>query len=126
MTKFDLNKESLRPQYLAHKAYLNEIGENSTLDEEEPKISVWQKCRARLFSYSIVLLFVILAFATVLGIVLYRMSILAVISVSDFQIATTSAKYAITFSAAVINWFLIFILNWVNCILDFFLQKILL
>lgn len=72
------------------------------------------KLPATLFSFSIVILMVALAFAAVIGVVLYRMSVMAALTVSKYQFATTNAIYITTVTAALINLSLIFVFSWVS------------
>ena len=66
------------------------------------------------FSFSIVILLVALAFAAVIAVVLYRMSVLAALSVSQDQFTTAHAIYITTVTAALINLALIFVFSWVS------------
>lgn len=109
LTTADSKEEDLRPQQLIYYVCSGKNG-----NEGESEMPMWQNCMVRMFSYSIVLLVIILALASALGIVVYRMSLLAMISVSDIQMTTTSAKYVVTISASLINWLFIRILNLVN------------
>lgn len=71
------------------------------------------KLPAAVFSFSIVILLVTLAVAAVLGVVLYRMSVLAALSVQDYDMTTSNAIWFTTITAASINLILIVIFNWV-------------
>lgn len=70
------------------------------------------KLPAAVFSFSIVILLVALAFAAVLAVVLYRMSVLAALSVSNDKFTTSNAIYITTITAALINLSLIFVFSW--------------
>lgn len=80
---------------------------------KEPDPPFWRmKLPAAVFSFSIVLLLVALAFSAVLGVVLYRMSVLAAFSVNADSKTTSYAIYFTTITAALINLSLIFVFNW--------------
>lgn len=83
---------------------------------KEPQPPFWRmKLPATVFSFSIVILLVTLAIAAVMGVVFYRMSILAVLSVTDFWKLQTSQTFLFTtVTAACINLCLIVIFNWVR------------
>lgn len=82
---------------------------------KEPDPPFWRmKLPAAVFSFSIVLLLIALAFAAVIAVVLYRMSVLAALSVSQDQFTTSNAIYITTVTAALINLALIFIFSWVS------------
>lgn len=71
------------------------------------------KLPAAVFSFSIVILLVALALAAVVGVVIYRMSVLAALSVSTDNFTTSNAIYITTITAALINLSLIFVFSWV-------------
>lgn len=79
-------------------------------NSQEPQPPFWRmKLPATVFSFTIVLLLVSLAIAAVLGVVLYRMSVLAALSFyGDKAILFT------TVTAATINLCLIVVFNWVS------------
>ena len=60
-----------------------------------------------------------MAVAAVLGVVLYRMSLLAALSVYGDSVITSYAILFTTATAATINLFCIFIFNWVSKIFFF-------
>lgn len=119
LTGFDIHEEHPRPQYLARLAHVKKMRIDYITNAKEPDPPFWRmKLPAAVFSFSVVLLLIALAFAAVIAVVLYRMSVMAALSVSNDQF-TTSYAYAIyitTITAAVINLALIFVFSWVNFI----------
>lgn len=115
LTGFDIHEEHPRPQYLARLAHVKKIRIDYITNTKEPDPPFWRmKLPAAVFSFSIVLLLVALAFAAVLAVVLYRMSVLAALSVSTDEFTTTNAIYITTVTAALINLLLIFVFSWVS------------
>lgn len=115
MTSFDIREEHPRPQYLARLAHVKKVRIDYITNTKEPDPPFWRmKLPAAVFSFSIVLLLVALAFAAILAVVLYRMSVLAALNVSDNQFTTSNAIYITTVTAALINLSLIFVFSWVS------------
>lgn len=101
---------------MARLAHVKKVRIDYITNTKEPDPPFWRMTLpAALFSFSIVFLLVGLAFAAVLGVVLYRMSVLAALAVSDTDWSTSYAIYFTTITAALINLSLIFVFNWVNC-----------
>lgn len=114
LTGFDIHEEHPRPQYLARLAHIKKVRIDYITNTKEPDPPFWRmKLPAAVFSFSVVLLLVSLAFAAVLGVVLYRMSTMAALSVSKNGWATSYAIYITTITAAWINLKLIFLFSWV-------------
>lgn len=115
LTGFDIHEEHPRPQYLARLAHVKKVRIDYITNTKEPDPPFWRmKLPAAVFSFSIVILLVALAFAAVLAVVLYRMSVLAALSVSDDTFTTSNAIYITTITAALINLSLIFLFSWVS------------
>lgn len=115
LTGFDIREEHPRPQYLARLAHIKKVRVDYITNTKEPDPPFWRmKLPAAVFSFSIVLLLVALAFSAVLGVVLYRMSTITALSVSKSDFATANALYITTITAAFINLSLIFLFNWVK------------
>ncbi|KPJ17815.1 Anoctamin-1 [Papilio machaon] len=77
LTGFDVYEEHPRPQYLARLAHVKRTQLNVVTGVREPTVPYWRmRLPATLMSFSVVALLVLLALATVLGVVLYRMSLL--------------------------------------------------
>lgn len=113
LTGFDTHEEHPRPKYLARLANVQRKRVDYITNTKEPDPPFWRmKLPAAVFSFSIVLLLVSLAFAAVLGVVLYRMSVLAALSVNENALTTSYAIYITTITAALINLALIFVFNW--------------
>lgn len=94
---------------MARLAHVKKIRVDYVTNTQEPQPPYWRmKLPATVFSFSIVILLVALAVAAVLGVVLYRISVLAALSVH-----TSNAILFTTVTAAFINLVLIFIFNWV-------------
>lgn len=143
LTGFDIHEEHPRPQYLgnlhfpsslifkilfmvisvniplmvylARLANVKKIRIDYVTNSEEPHPPFWRmKLPATVFSFTIVLLLVTMAVAAVLGVVLYRMSMLAALSVYGDKVTTSGAILFTTATAASINLCLIVVFNWVS------------
>lgn len=129
MTGFDIHEEHPRPNYLARLAHVKKVRIDYVTNTKEPQPPFWRmKLPATVFSFSIVLLLVAMAVAAVLGVVLYRMSMLAALSVyGKGTVDTSGAILFTTITAATINLCLIFLFNWVRekTIGNYFFRKFL-
>jgi len=82
---------------------------------KEPTVPFWRmKLPATVFSFSVVLLLIALAFVALLAVVVYRMSMLAALKVGASPMTTSSAIVLATASAAFVNLCLLYILNYVG------------
>jgi anoctamin-1 len=80
----------------------------------EPQVPFWRmKVPATVCSISVVLLLVALAIAAVLGVVLYRMALVAALTIHKTSLQTAHVNLITTATAASINLVLIFFFNWV-------------
>nr|XP_037871635.1 anoctamin-4 isoform X5 [Bombyx mori] len=116
LTGFDVYEEHPRPQYLARLAHVKRRQLNVVTGENEPMVPFWRmRLPATLMSFSVVALLVLLALATVLGVVLYRMSLLgaAVLRHNDNVLITYSPIMFTTATAACINLCFIFLFNYI-------------
>lgn len=116
LTGFDIHEEHPRPEYLARLSHVQRRRVNIVTNTMEPMVPFWRmKLPATIFSFSIVILLVAMAIAAVLGVVLYRMSILVALSVyKGDNFTTSSAILFTTATAASINLMLIVVFNWVS------------
>ncbi|XP_055600818.1 anoctamin-1 isoform X2 [Uranotaenia lowii] len=113
LTGFDVHEEHPRPQYLARLAHVQRKKVNAITNTEEPQVPFWRmKLPATILSFSIILLLVSLAIVAVLAVVLYRMSVLAALSVYGDDVTTSVAILFTTATAATINLSLIVVFNW--------------
>ncbi|XP_055691845.1 anoctamin-4 isoform X2 [Lutzomyia longipalpis] len=113
LTGFDIHEEHPRPQYLARLAHVQRRTVNVVTNQMEPQVPFWRvKLPATILSFSIVMLLVALAVAAVLAVVLYRMSVLAALSVYGDSVTTSGAIIFTTATAASINLCLIILFNW--------------
>ncbi|CAO1405540.1 unnamed protein product [Diamesa tonsa] len=114
LTGFDVHEEHPRPDYLARLAKVKRKKLNVVTNTYEPEVPFFRmKLPATVLSISVVLLLIAMAFATVLGVVLYRMSVLAALSVYGKRLSTSYAILFTTATAASINLVLIVIFNWI-------------
>ncbi|XP_053600651.1 anoctamin-1 isoform X3 [Plodia interpunctella] len=116
LTGFDVYEEHPRPQYLARLAHVKRTQLNVVTGEREPMVPFWRmRLPATLMSFSIVAILVLMAFATVLAVVLYRMSLLGAIALGnhDNALITSNPIMFTTATAACINLVLICMLNYV-------------
>ncbi|GAB0099220.1 Anoctamin [Sergentomyia squamirostris] len=113
LTGFDIHEEHPRPQYLARLAHVQRRTVNVVTNQMEPQVPFWRvKLPATILSFSIVMLLVALAVAAVLAVVLYRMSVLAALSVYGDTMTNSGAILFTTATAASINLCLIILFNW--------------
>ncbi|EDW38547.1 GL11957 [Drosophila persimilis] len=97
LTGFDVHEEHPRPQYLAKLEHIPPTRVDYVTNVKEPTVPFWRmKLPATVFSFSVVLLLIALAFVALLAVVVYRMSMLA----------------ALQTSAAFVNLCLLYILNY--------------
>ncbi|XP_058802461.1 anoctamin-1 isoform X2 [Phymastichus coffea] len=117
LTSLDIHEEHPRPKYLARLAHVKKKSVNFVTNAAEPRVPFWKvRLPATIFSCSVVLLLITVAMAAVLGVVLYRMSVLtAFYSISDKKHNKMVTSYAIiltTATAAGINLCCIVVFNW--------------
>ncbi|XP_059619123.1 anoctamin-4 isoform X2 [Phlebotomus argentipes] len=113
LTGFDIHEEHPRPQYLARLNHVRRRTVNVVTNQMEPQVPFWRvKLPATILSFSIVMLLVALAVAAVLAVVLYRMSVLAALSVYGDSVTNSGAILFTTATAASINLCLIILFNW--------------
>jgi anoctamin-1 len=113
LTGFDTHEEHPRPQYLARLKSIKREKKDFVTNVTEPNVPFWRmKLPSYILSISVVLLLISVAFATVLGVVLYRMSVLASLSIYS-ELTTSFTILFTTITAAIINLILIVLLNYV-------------
>uniref|UniRef100_A0A6P4EU05 Anoctamin n=2 Tax=Drosophila rhopaloa TaxID=1041015 RepID=A0A6P4EU05_DRORH len=114
LTGFDVHEEHPRPQYLARLEHIPPTRVDYVTNIKEPTVLFWRmKLPATVFSFSVVLLLIALAFVALLAVVVYRMSMLAALKVGASPLTTSSAIVLATASAAFVNLCLLYILNFV-------------
>lgn len=113
LTGFDVHEEHPRPQYLARLERVKRTRTDNVTNTKEPAVPFWRiKLPATIFSFSVVLLLVTLAFVALLAVVVYRMSVLTLLKVGASPMTTSSAIMLTTASAACLNLGFLFILNY--------------
>ncbi|XP_018567223.1 anoctamin-5 isoform X2 [Anoplophora glabripennis] len=118
LTGFDIQEEHPRPQYLARLSHVKRKQVNVVTNTMEPHVPFWRlRVPMTIFSFSVVLLLVTLALATVVAVVLYRMSILVSLKTinksSPILVTNSSAMLITTSTAACINLVFILIFNYI-------------
>ncbi|XP_069685470.1 anoctamin-5-like isoform X2 [Periplaneta americana] len=114
LTGFDIQEEHPRPQYLARLKNVKKKEVNIVTNMMEPHVPFWRmKLPATVLSFSVVILLVAMAVAAVLGVVLYRMSVLAALAVQGESYITSYALLFTTSTAASINLCCIMVFNWI-------------
>ncbi|RZB39519.1 anoctamin-4-like, partial [Asbolus verrucosus] len=116
LTGFDIQEEHPRPHYLARLAHIKRVkkSRNVVTDNTEPQVPFWRlRVPITIFSFSIVMLLITLALATVVAIVVYRMSVLFSLRVYADKVDNSSAILFTTCTAACINLLCIVVFNWV-------------
>jgi len=115
LTGFDVQEEHPRPQYLARLAHVKRTHVNVVTNQVEPHVPFWSmRFPATMLSFSVVLLLIAMAIVAVLGVVLYRMSIMAALSVYGDSVITSYALLITTATAASINLCCIMVFNYVS------------
>ncbi|XP_065163177.1 anoctamin-5 isoform X2 [Atheta coriaria] len=113
LTGFDIQEEHPRPQYLARLSHVKRRQMNVVTNTMEPYVPFWRmKFPATILSFSVVILLVAMALATVVAVVLYRMSVLTALRVYGDRVTTSSAILFTTSTAASINLCCIIVFNW--------------
>ncbi|XP_073948670.1 anoctamin 1 isoform X2 [Choristoneura fumiferana] len=116
LTGFDMNEEHPRPQYLARLVHVKRTKLNPVTGVPEPMVPFWRmRLPATLMSFSVVALLVLTALAAVLGVVLYRMSLLgaSILRRQDNALLSYSPIMFTTATAACINLLLICVFNYI-------------
>ncbi|XP_071441866.1 anoctamin-1-like [Hetaerina americana] len=114
LTGFDVQEEHPRPEYLARLGNVTKKQINIITNTEEPYVPFWRmRLPATILSFSVVILLVAIAVAAVLGVVLYRMSVLAALSVYGENVITSYAILFTVCTAATINLGCIMVFNWI-------------
>ncbi|KAL6259932.1 hypothetical protein P5V15_009842 [Pogonomyrmex californicus] len=125
LTGLDAQEEYPRPLYLARLAHIKKKSINIITNTEEPKVPYWKmRLPATILSFSVVLLLIAVAMAAVLGVVLYRMSVLTALSVYGNPMVTSYAILFTTATAASINLCCIILFNWLYVWLAEYLTEI--
>ncbi|XP_060518729.1 anoctamin-4 isoform X2 [Cylas formicarius] len=114
LTGFDVQEEHPRPQYLARLAHVKRKQVNVVTNTMEPLVPFWRiKVPMTIFSFSIVLLLVSMSLATVVAVVLYRMSLLVALKVHSDKVDKSYVILFTTATAACINLVSILIFNYI-------------
>ncbi|KAK7067067.1 Anoctamin-1 [Halocaridina rubra] len=115
LTGFDIQEEHPRPQYLARLAHIKKKTVNIVTKTLEPRPPFWKmRFPGVMISLSSVFLLVLMAVVAVMGVILYRMSVLAALSIhnnGEDDILTSNAMLFTSTTAAFINLICIMIFN---------------
>ncbi|XP_015115745.1 anoctamin-4 isoform X1 [Diachasma alloeum] len=113
LTGLDAQEEHPRPQYLARLSHVKKKSVNVITNTVEPTVPFWSmRLPATILSFSVVLLLIAVAMAAVIGVILYRMSILTTLSVYGQSAITSNAILFTTATAACLNLCCIVLFNW--------------
>ncbi|XP_060647312.1 anoctamin-1 isoform X2 [Drosophila nasuta] len=113
LTGFDVHEEHPRPQYLARLEHIEPTRTDYVTNIKEPTVPFWRmKLPATVFSFSVVLLLIALAFAALVGVVAHRMSVLAALKVNGSNMTTSNAIVIASASAAFVNLCVLYVLNY--------------
>jgi len=111
---YDPDEEHPRPEYLAQLANVKERRINYVTQTSEPKPPFWnKKFPGIVISWSSVIFFIVLALVTVMGIILYRMSMAVVLATIPDNNIKSNWSLFISISGASINLVLILIFNYI-------------
>ena len=109
---YDPEEEHPRPEYLAELDQVQERRVNFVTQTSEPKPPFWKMKFPRfVMSWSILGVLVMIAFIAVLGIILYRMSMIVALSTLNYQTIKGYWSLLISFTGAGINLVFILIFN---------------
>lgn len=112
LTGLDYQEEYPRPQYLARLAHIHEKRINIVTRTLEPRVPFWRsKFPAVVLSISTVLFLVTMALSTVIAVILYRISLLASLSIHQDKNINSNALLITTATAAFINLCCILMFN---------------
>ncbi|CAH1155880.1 unnamed protein product [Phaedon cochleariae] len=110
LTGFDLQAEPPRPEYLLKLAKAKKKKLNVVTQLQEPVVPFWRvKLPSVILSFTLALLWTLVALAVVMGVVVYRMSY--VTSDALYRDKTSYRIYVVPVTAAMINLVCIVILN---------------
>ncbi|CAB0030257.1 unnamed protein product [Trichogramma brassicae] len=142
LTSLDVHEEHPRPKYLARLAHVKKKSVNFVTNTVEPRVPFWRvRLPVTILSCSVVLLLIAVAMAAVLGVVLYRMSVLTALyglsrnddngdegDGSSNNVVTSYAILLTTVTAAGINLCCIVVFNWIyvwlaECLTEIELQR---
>ncbi|XP_066944775.1 anoctamin-1 isoform X12 [Macrobrachium rosenbergii] len=112
LTGFDIQEEHPRPQYLARLRHIKKKTVNIVTKTLEPRPPFWRmRFPGVMISLSTVFLLVTMAIVAVLAVILYRMSVLAALSIHGDSVITSYAIIFTSTTAAFINLICIMIFN---------------
>lgn len=112
VTGFTPEEEHARPEYLERLKNVEEFTVNFVTQTKEPKVPFWsRKVPGVVVSISAVLLMVLLVLTAVFGVILYRMSMVAALSLVDQDSIKSNANLFISATGATINLVCILIVN---------------
>ncbi|KAH8406732.1 hypothetical protein KR222_008167 [Zaprionus bogoriensis] len=113
LTGFDVHEEHPRPQYLARLEHIEPTRTDYVTNMKEPTVPFWRmKFPATVFSFSMVVLLIALAFVALVAVVVHRMSMLAALKVDGNSMTTSKAIVLAAASAAFVNLCLLYVLNY--------------
>lgn len=113
LTGFDAHEEHPRPQYLARLEHIEPTRTDYVTNMKEPTVPFWRmKLPATVFSFSVVVLLIALAFVALVAVVVHRMSMLAALKVDGSGMTTSKAIVLAAASAAFVNLCLLYVLNY--------------
>ncbi|KAM8704225.1 hypothetical protein ACLKA7_008772 [Drosophila subpalustris] len=113
LTGFDVHEEHPRPQYLARLEHIEPTRTDYVTNMREPTVPFWRmKLPATVFSFSMVVLLIALAFVALVAVVVHRMSMLAALKVDGSGMTTSKAIVLAAASAAFVNLCLLYVLNY--------------
>ncbi|MCL4142507.1 UNVERIFIED_CONTAM: hypothetical protein GTU68_062604 [Idotea baltica] len=104
------DEEELRPQY---EEEVKHMKINPVTKKKEPYLPFWNKMGRCMAANSLVLLMLLLVIAAVLGVILYRLVVAALMYKTNSELINKNAKIVTSATAATINLIVIMILNFI-------------
>ncbi|RWS06314.1 Anoctamin-1-like protein [Dinothrombium tinctorium] len=125
LSTFDSFEEYPRPEYLAKLSTAEKKRLNAVTRMYEPYVPFWRKqLPYSIFSGSMVLLLILVAFACVLGVIVYRVTVRAALAANQDQTVIKYSSIITAITAAMLNLVCIMILNFVYGRLAFRLTEL--
>jgi len=110
--QYDPEEEHPRPEYLAQLETVDNKTINFVTKTTEPKPPFWKmKVPRFLFSWTVLAVLVVIALISVVGVILYRMSMVVALSAIDDATFKDFSSLTISITGAAINLIIILILN---------------
>jgi len=114
LTNFEEEEEPPRPEYLTKLSNYKYKKRHYVTGVEEPFLPFWRRRFPRyLASFTTMLFLVMIAVSIVVGVIVYRIAVRSALFLRDEELLYNNASLVTSISAACINLFFIFVLNFI-------------